>query len=107
MPLTKQQSQLLRALEQEFYVISKACQKVGIDRKTYYNWLEKNPEFKRACEKADEDLMVLVEDRLKHATLKNAPWAVRFFLSRRHPLYKYKVEVEEKPTFLFEADEDS
>ena len=106
MKLTRRQLVLLKALEEEFYIITAACEKVNVSRKTYYRWLEQ-PEFKRACEKADEDLMVLVEDRLKHATLKNAPWAVRFFLSRRHPLYKYKVEVEEKPTFLFEADEDS
>lgn len=104
MVLTKKQQLLLKALEKEYYIISYACKKVGIDRKTYYNWL-KIPEFKKACEELDEDLLTLIEDRLKTAALQDESWAIKFFLSRRHPDYKPKLEVEEEIEFTWPKDE--
>lgn len=99
--LTPKQKLLLKTLTESYFVVSIACRKANISRMTYYRWL-KNSEFKEKLEEIDQDLLTAIEDRLKSAALENQPWAIRFFLGRRHPDYKAKYEVEERPKFIYE-----
>ena len=36
---------MLEALEQTLGVVTTACKMVGIERKTHYNWLEKDEDY--------------------------------------------------------------
>jgi len=101
--LSAKQKILLKALETSYFVVSNACKAAKIERKTYYRWLDQ-PEFRKECDKVEQDLLVVIEDRLKVEALNRQPWAVRFFLSRRHPNYKPKLEVSEGYDFDFGND---
>jgi hypothetical protein len=104
--LSTKQKILLKALGTSYFVISNACKEARIERKTYYRWLEQ-PKFKRACDEIEQDLLHVIEDRLKVEALNRQPWAVRFFLSRRHPSYKPKLEVSEGYNFDFIGEEET
>lgn len=108
MALSEKQKTLLQALEDSYYVILTACKRANIGRRTYYNWMEQT-EFREKAEEIEKDLLTVIEDRLKTEALKRQPWAIRFFLSRRHPNYKpqHKVEISERPEFYFEEEEAS
>ena len=93
MALSPKQMKLLKALRDCFFVVSQACIKAGVDRKTYYNWLE-DDEFKAEVEHIEQDYLNVVEDQLKTSSINNEAWAVKFTLERKHPAYKQKVETE-------------
>ena len=53
MALNKQQynkNQLLAALKKSLGVVSAACQMCNIERSTFYNYMERDPEFKKQVE---------------------------------------------------------
>ena len=45
--------------------ISKACKKVNVGRRTYYNWLEDDPDFKQAVLDIDDSFIDLAETALR------------------------------------------
>lgn len=104
-PLNPKQRAFIKVLAKKFFVVTAACAEFGIDRGTYYDWLD-NPNFKKQVDKLDSDLFTVIEDRLKASAIERQPWAVRFFLSRRHPQYKQKIEVSEGYDFDFERSTD-
>jgi hypothetical protein len=63
--------------------ISKACEAVPIDRRTYYNWIEKDEKFKAATEDVVEKLIDHVEDKLKYQINSGDTTAIIFFLKTR------------------------
>jgi len=75
-------------------VISIICEKIGIDRGTFYLWEKNDPEFVKALEKKRETLNAEVEDVLMGLVLiKKHPPSVHYYLDRRHPRYKPKSEL--------------
>ena len=100
------QKRVLEALQENFYVVSKACAMAGIDRHTYYNWMEDDPKFVEKAEKVERDLFSAIEDKLKEEAIRRQPWAIRFFLARRHPKYKSKVELSQAPDFTLDSDDE-
>lgn len=93
MALSAKQKILIKELLKNFFIVSRACTKVGIDRSTYYEWLTQ-PDFKDEIDRVEKDLLILMEDELKNAGLNQEQWAVKFYLERKHPAYKLKVEAE-------------
>lgn len=55
---------LLEALEECHGIITDACNKAGVARASYYNWISEDPEFKAACEEAQEAAIDYVEGQL-------------------------------------------
>jgi len=45
--VTHKKRQMLVALEQNLCVVSKAAREVGINRKTHYDWMNKDSRYKR------------------------------------------------------------
>ena len=45
MALSLKQKAMLVALRENFWNVSKACEVIGINRKTHYEWLAKNPQY--------------------------------------------------------------
>ena len=87
---------VLDALKEVGGIITLACEKTGIGRRTFYHWVEKDQRFANEVNETFLDLRDRIEARLQVAGLAGQPWAVKFFLSRRHPAYKWKGEIEEK-----------
>lgn len=81
-------------------IIQVACEKTGVSRNTVYRWKREDKKFAKALEDALSDGISYVNDMSESQLLslikeKNFP-AVRFWLNKRHPAYKDKVEVVNK-----------
>lgn len=80
----------------EFYPkvfhISATCKKIGIGERTYYDWMEKDPEFASAFYLVSQARKTYVEDKLFKRIQEDDGPSIRYFLDRHHPDYKPKVE---------------
>ena len=90
---------LLEALERSLGIVSTACEKVGVDRKTHYNWLKDDPEYKEAVRAIEERTIDFAESHL-HALIKDKnPAATIFFLKtkgkNRGYIERQEIEVSE------------
>ncbi len=90
---------LLDALERSLGIVSTACEKVGVDRKTHYNWLKDDPEYKEAVRAIEERTIDFAESHL-HALIKDKnPAATIFFLKTKGKARGYverqEIEVSE------------
>ena len=78
-------------------IVQVACEKTGVSRNTVYRWKRNDKKFAAAFNEALSDGVNYVNDMSESQLLqlikeKNFP-AVRFWLNKRHPAYKEKVEV--------------
>lgn len=71
---------LIDSLTKSLGIISKACNALGISRQTYYDWLEKDPEFKQQAENIKEYVIDHVEDKLHELINDKDTAAVIFFM---------------------------
>jgi len=79
-------------------VITASCQKVGVSRQTFYDWKKNDPEFLKAIEGVNAEKLNIAEDVLWHAiTIDRDSSCARYYLDRRHPLYKPKSTSEVVP----------
>lgn len=81
-------------------IIQVACEKAGLSRNSVYRWRKEDVSFAKKMDQALADGVALVNDMSESQLLtlikeKNFP-AVRFWLNKRHPAYKDKVEVVNK-----------
>ena len=60
----KTRERFLEALKATNGNITRACQIVKISRLTYYNWLEKFPDFAKECDMLIDEKIDVVEDAL-------------------------------------------
>ncbi len=74
--------------------IKETCRRVGIDRWTYRDWTRKDPAFVRALQEAWQDKLEDVEEKLNKKILEDDGTSIRYFLDRRHPLFKPRVKLE-------------
>ena len=96
MKKNKYQEQLLKELT-KVPIVQVACEKAGLSRNTVYRWRKEDKEFEKKMDQALVDGVALVNDMSESQLLtlikeKNFP-AVRFWLNKRHPAYKDKIEV--------------
>jgi hypothetical protein len=81
-------------------IVQVACEKAGVSRNTVYRWKREDKDFEKEFEKAMADGVAFVNDMSESQLLtlikeKNFS-AVRFWLNKRHPAYKEKVEIINK-----------
>lgn len=70
-------------LLKNFGNVTKACEHVGIARKTYYEWLKVDQEFKEACDGIGEVNLDFVEDALYKLIRKGDKAATIFYLKTK------------------------
>lgn len=68
--------------------ISNCARAVGIDRGTYYNWLEKDDDFARDIAEAEAELNDDMKELLIQNAADNNMTAIIFYLKNRHPEFK-------------------
>jgi len=78
-------------------IIQVACERSGISRQTIYRWRLGDKDFAKGMDKSMSEGVAFVNDMSESQLLtmikeKNFP-AIRFWLNKRHPKFKDKVEV--------------
>jgi hypothetical protein len=74
---------LLQALVQSRGIISSACESAAVPRRTFYNWIESDPEFRDAYEDIVERSLDFVESKLLERIEAGSERAICFFLRTR------------------------
>lgn len=78
-------------------VVQVVCEKVGVSRSTYYRWRDNDKDFakksNRAIEEGNEMINDLAESQLISAIKDRNMTSIIFWLKRRHPAFKKKVDV--------------
>ena len=90
----KKKDLFLKVFTEKHWCISKACQAVGIGRRTFYAWMEKDKNFKKKVEDAQEDMVDFAEDCLMRRIHEGDTTATIFFLKTKgkHRGYVERVE---------------
>ena len=68
--------------------ITDAAAGTGIERKTYYNWLDSDKEFTQAIMETEMELNDEIRDILINKAASGDMTAVIFYLKNRHPDFK-------------------
>tara|TARA_Y100001937_G_scaffold97094_1_gene132149 strand:- start:826 stop:1173 length:348 start_codon:yes stop_codon:yes gene_type:complete len=74
---------MLEALEQSLGVVTTACKVVGIERKTHYNWLEQDEDYKAAVKSIENVAIDFAESQLHKQIKKGSTPATVFFLKTK------------------------
>lgn len=95
---------MLDALKVTMAIIAPACEMVGIDRKTHYNWLKDDPGYKEAVEALQERTYDFVEtkmvERINAGSDTMLIWYSKTKMKQRGFIERTEIEVTEKPAFI-------
>lgn len=81
--LTPKKAALLEALEKSLGVVTTACKQAGITRRTYYDWLAKDKNFKAAVEDISNVALDFAESKLHKLIRDENPTAIIFYLKTK------------------------
>jgi hypothetical protein len=97
---TQEKGEKLLAKLADGYSVTAACKAEGIGRRTYYDWIEADPDFKAQAEEAvDAGTDVLEDAARKRATAyKNPSDTLLIFLLKGRRPEKFKDRVEQRHT---------
>lgn len=105
---TELKADMIRALETSLGIVTTACRSVGIDRKTHYNWLRDDPDYRETCEGIQDQALDYVEHQLFQLVKNMETAAVIFYLKTKGKGRGYveRVQTQEvKPgPFVIETD---
>lgn len=96
--------QMLKALADARGIVTIATKAVGISRRTHYEWLESDAEYKQAVEDINEDAIDFVESNLLNRIESGDTTAIIFYLKTRAKARGYTEKSEpqmiiEQPLF--------
>ena len=101
---------MIEALEKSLGVVTTACKNVGINRKTHYDWLLKDAEYKKQVESIEDIAIDFAESKLHKQIDKGDTTATIFYLKTKGKKRGYVERIEkdlniktEQP--LFDDDE--
>ena len=80
---TSKKELMLEALKKSLGIVTTACQTVGIDRGTHYNWLKDDAEYKRQVEALDDVVLDFAESKLHQSINNGSDTATIFFLKTK------------------------
>ncbi len=82
-------------------IIQVACEKVGVSRNSVYRWKNEDVEFRKAMETALEEGEELINDMSESqliSMIRDKNWnAISFWLRKRSPKFKDRIEVQVAP----------
>lgn len=86
----------LAIMERTLGNITASCKEIGIERSTYYRWLEKDAKFKQAVDDLSEMSVDFAESQLKKQIKDGDTTATIFYLKTKgkHRGYSEKVEFD-------------
>ncbi|MBQ6826451.1 MAG: hypothetical protein IJO46_00420 [Thermoguttaceae bacterium] len=100
---------LLEELRNSLGLVSSACDKVGVGRTTFYEWLKNDPEFARQVDEIEERALDFVESKMFQAIQNGDVRLIQFYLSTkgRKRGYAPKTDVETGPVVLQISQEEA
>jgi hypothetical protein len=86
---------LLKALKEARGIVTTACDAVGVNRSTYYDYYNSDPEFKREADDVQEIAIDFVEGKLFEQIEEGIPTSTLFYLKTKakHRGYIERTEV--------------
>lgn len=75
-------------------IVSTACKKVGIERKTYYNWRYADQSFADACDEVQEYVCDFVEGKLYGLIQQGHPGSIQYYLKTKGRRRGYGESIE-------------
>lgn len=101
MKKNKKKSEFLEQLR-KIPIVQVSCEKVGISRNSVYRWKKEDEKFSKEMEEAlaeGEDLVNDMGESQLLSLMKDKHWpSIAFWLSRRHPKFKNKLEISGQVT---------
>jgi len=76
-------ARLLEVLRETRGIVSVACARCGVARRTFYVWLDADQDFKRSVEDVNEEAVDFVESKLLERIESGAERSIIFFLRTR------------------------
>jgi len=91
----ERQKAWLEAYKAQLFNITEACKRIGIDRSTYYRWLDNDPDFGQAVQDAREEKLDFIEDQLLGKIAEGDTTAIIFALKTlaKHRGYVERQEI--------------
>jgi hypothetical protein len=83
---------LLEAMQKSYGVVSTACKMANLDRTTFYNHYNDDPEFKKACDECSEIALDSVETALYKQIETGNTAATIFYMKTKGRKRGYKEE---------------
>ncbi len=68
--------------------IKATCEKVDIERRTFYRWMEEDEDFRKDIGEAYKEKLDDVEQALNKKIIEGDATMIRYFLDRKHPDYR-------------------
>ena len=100
----------LKAFKKTMGVVAPACEKAGISRRTFYVWMDNDPEFKEDVKHVRESALDFAESKLLENINKNKETSIIFYLKTQGKSRGYVERVEqetvEKDDFTDYTDEE-
>ena len=94
---------LVEAMTKSLGIVTQACKAVGVDRRTYYDWYAKDPEFKKEIDDIQNVALDFVEGQLFKQINKGEISSTIFYLKTKGKsrgfIERSEVEVAEVKTF--------
>jgi hypothetical protein len=86
---------MIVALEQSLGIVTTACLTVGIDRKTHYNWLKDDEEYKAAVDSIQDITLDFAESQLHKQIKDGEVTSTIFYLKTKGKKRGYVERVEQ------------
>jgi hypothetical protein len=95
---------LLEALEKSLGVVTSACKIVGVDRTTFYTYVNEDVDFKRAVDDVENIALDFAESQLHKQIQNGEVSSTIFFLKTKGKKHGYveKQEVEHSGNMVFD-----
>jgi hypothetical protein len=74
---------MIEALTKSLGIVTQACAKIGINRKTHYQWLKEDEQYKADCEAIHETTLDFVESKLYQNIKEGRESSIFYFLNNR------------------------
>ena len=97
---------MIEALTRSLGIVTSACQSVGIDRVTHYNWCKADEKYNKAVDDIFEVTLDVVEGKLHDLIKEGNPNAIFYYLNNKGKSRGYsRIQVEqsddsEKPQII-------
>lgn len=95
--------EMIEALKKSLGVVTNACNKVGINRSTHYDWLRDDPKYKAEVLDIEDIAIDFVESKLHQSINNGSDTAIIFYLKtkakKRGYVERQEIERAEVKTF--------
>lgn len=96
---------MLEALEKSLGIVAPACVAAGVGRSTFYEWMDEDPEFRKAVEGMQDIALDFAETKLMKRIKDESDTAIIFYLKTKGKRRGYieRQEIDATTTVTYQA----